>query len=69
MHIPQTSPARKRSYLLSAVVIILLQRYAPIQAFTELNVLAFVVCLYSAFLHFLLFRIFCTATKRRRVLY
>ena len=69
MHIPQTSAARKRSYLLSAVVIILLQRYAHIQAFIELNVLAFVVCLYSAFLHFLLFLIFCTATNRRRVLY
>ena len=58
MHIPQTSAARKRSYLLSAVVIVLLQRYAPIQAFTELNVFAFVVCLYFAFLHFCIFAFF-----------
>ena len=74
MHIPQTSAARRRSYLLSAVVndavvAVLLQRYAPTQGFTELNVLAFVVCLDAAFLHFLHFRIFCIATNRRRVLY
>ena len=52
-----------------AVVAVLLQRYAPTQAFTELNVLAFIVCLYFPFLHSLHFRIFCTATNRRRVLY